>query len=71
MPRQRTENGQEAGTRGTGSVVEIKGVVIDAVFTGSLPAINNALERSRQLGQERMSSLLPPGMIPPGTIPGL
>ena len=34
-------------------------------------AINNALERSRQLGQERMSTLIPPGMIPPGTIPGL
>ena len=34
-------------------------------------AINNALERSRQLGQERMSTLMPPGMMPPGTIPGL
>ena len=34
-------------------------------------AINNALERSRALGHERMSTLIPPGMVPPGTIPGL
>ena len=26
-----------------GKVVEVKGVVIDAVFTGELPEINNAL----------------------------
>ena len=29
-----------------GKVVEVKGVVVDAVFTGSLPAINNALRIS-------------------------
>jgi DNA-binding YbaB/EbfC family protein len=34
-------------------------------------AINNALERSRELGQSRMNSLLPPGLVPPGGIPGL
>ena len=33
MPRKRTENGQEPRTAGTGRVVEIKGVVIDVVFT--------------------------------------
>ncbi|HKG09088.1 MAG TPA: F0F1 ATP synthase subunit beta [Gaiellaceae bacterium] len=58
MPRQRTENGQDAGTRGTGSVVEIKGVVIDAVFTGSLPAINNALEIAIPAGQGREAGTL-------------
>ena len=26
-----------------GKVVEVKGVVVDAVFTGELPEINNAL----------------------------
>ena len=32
-----------------GEIVEVKGVVIDAVFTGALPEINNALHhRSRQ-----------------------
>src|SRR5919197_1122427 len=29
--------------KNTGKIVEIKGVVIDAVFHGDLPAINNAL----------------------------
>ncbi|MGN6380687.1 MAG: F0F1 ATP synthase subunit beta [Gaiellales bacterium] len=37
-----TENGSTAGS--VGRIVEIKGVVIDAVFTGELPAIYNALE---------------------------
>ena len=32
-----------------GKVVEIKGVVIDAVFTESLPAIYNALSIARAL----------------------
>src|SRR5215217_7915085 len=58
MPRQRTENSQDAGTRGTGSVVEIKGVVIDAVFTGSLPAINNALEIAIPAGEGREAGTL-------------
>ncbi|HKH30743.1 MAG TPA: F0F1 ATP synthase subunit beta [Gaiellaceae bacterium] len=58
MPSQRTENGQEAGTRGTGSVVEIKGVVIDAVFTGSLPEINNALEVAIPAGEGREAGTL-------------
>ena len=35
-----------------GKVVEVKGVVIDAVFTGSLPEINNAL-RITVPGRER------------------
>ena len=33
-----------------GKVVEVKGVVIDVVFTGELPQINNAL-RSRSRAQ--------------------
>src|SRR5688500_9755612 len=31
------------GRPGAGKLIEIKGVVIDAVFTGQLPAIHNAL----------------------------
>ena len=34
---------QTNGSRKVGKVLEIKGVVIDAVFTGELPEINNAL----------------------------
>ena len=34
---------QMAEVKNVGKVVEVKGVVIDAVFTGSLPEINNAL----------------------------
>lgn len=33
-------------------------------------AVNNALEKSRELAQSRMGSLVPPGMMPPG-FPGL
>src|ERR1044072_9161088 len=37
----------------TGKIIEIKGVVIDAVFHGDLPAINNALriEMPEQTGR--------------------
>jgi len=58
MPRQRTEDGQEARTAGTGRVVEIKGVVIDAVFTGELPEINNALEIAIPAGEDREAGTL-------------
>ena len=44
MPRKRTENGQEPRGDNVGKVIEIKGVVIDAVFPGELPEINNALQ---------------------------
>jgi F-type H+-transporting ATPase subunit beta len=37
-----TDNGSTAGS--VGRIVEIKGVVIDAVFSGELPSIYNALE---------------------------
>lgn len=33
-------------------------------------AVNNALDKAREVAQEKMSSLLPPGMMP-GGIPGL
>jgi F-type H+-transporting ATPase subunit beta len=42
MPDQTSTNG--GGRGNVGKVIEIKGVVIDAAFTGSLPAIYNALE---------------------------
>ena len=32
-----------AERQNVGKIVEVKGVVIDAVFTGALPEINNAL----------------------------
>ena len=38
-----SENGQSSNV---GRIVEIKGVVIDAVFSSGLPAIYNALEIS-------------------------
>jgi F-type H+-transporting ATPase subunit beta len=41
MPDQTTTNGRNGSA---GKVIEIKGVVIDAAFTGSLPNIYNALE---------------------------
>ena len=44
MPRKRTENGQGTSSDNVGKVVEIKGVVIDAVFPGSLPQINKAVQ---------------------------
>ena len=34
-------------------------------------AVNNAIEKSKALAQERLGSMLPPGMFPGGGIPGL
>jgi DNA-binding YbaB/EbfC family protein len=34
-------------------------------------AVNNALEKAREAAGSQMSSMLPPGMMPPGGIPGL
>ncbi len=34
-------------------------------------AVNQALDKARQAAAGRMSSLMPPGMMPPGTLPGL
>ncbi len=34
-------------------------------------AVNNALDKAREAAGSSMSSLLPPGMMPPGGIPGL
>ena len=53
MPRKRSENGQKARSDNVGKVIEIKGVVIDAVFPGALPEINNALQISIPEGQGR------------------
>ncbi len=44
MPRKRTENGQGTSSDNVGKIVEIKGVVIDAVFPADLPEINNAVQ---------------------------
>ena len=55
MPEQTTTNGSK---QNVGKVIEIKGVVIDAVFTGALPEIYNALadRRSRPDGGEARRS---------------
>jgi F-type H+/Na+-transporting ATPase subunit beta len=58
MPRKRTENGQKTSTDSLGKVIEIKGVVIDAVFTGSLPEINNAVEIGIPAGEDREAGTL-------------
>jgi F-type H+/Na+-transporting ATPase subunit beta len=58
MPRKRTENGQNASGDNVGKVVEIKGVVIDAVFTGTLPEINNAVEIAIPAGEGREAGTL-------------
>jgi len=34
-------------------------------------AVNNALDKARESAGQQMSSLIPPGMMPPGLIPGL
>jgi F-type H+-transporting ATPase subunit beta len=57
MPRKRTENGQEARDN-VGQVVEIKGVVIDAVFPGELPEINHALRIAIPEGDGRAAGFL-------------
>ena len=59
MPRKRTENGQETSSESVGKVIEIKGVVIDAVFTGTLPG-------DQQRGRDRH----PRGRGPRGRRPG-
>jgi F-type H+-transporting ATPase subunit beta len=53
MPDAPTTNG-----RGSGKIVEIKGVVIDAVFTGGLPEINHALRIDIEAGDGREASTL-------------
>ena len=46
MPRKRSENGQKARSENVGKLIEIKGVVIDAVFPDPLPEIYTALRIS-------------------------
>jgi F-type H+/Na+-transporting ATPase subunit beta len=58
MPRTRTENGQQTAGENVGKVIEIKGVVIDAVFPGALPEINNALEIAIPAGDGREAGTL-------------
>ena len=58
MPRTRTENGQKTAGENVGKVIEIKGVVIDAVFPGALPEINNALEIAIPAGDGREAGTL-------------
>ena len=48
----------------------VLGEDVDMVQDLVVAAVNNALDKSRELSQERMGSLMPPGMMPPG-FPGL
>jgi F-type H+/Na+-transporting ATPase subunit beta len=59
MPRKRTEKRTENGQKTTGGkIVEIKGVVIDAVFPGGLPEINNAVHISIPASEDREAGTL-------------
>ena len=46
------------GRKSVGTLLEIKGVVVDAVFTGALPEINNALEIAIPAGEDREAGTL-------------
>jgi hypothetical protein len=75
------------GSAGAGMVkvrasgaLRIVGVEIDPSVMGEdremlqdlvTAAVNNALEKAREAASQQMSSLLPPGMMPPGGIPGM
>jgi len=74
------------GSAGAGMVkvkasasLKISGVEIDPAVLGEdremlqdlvTAAVNNALDRAREAAAEKMSSLMPPGLLPPGSIPG-
>jgi F-type H+-transporting ATPase subunit beta len=58
MPRKRTQNGRKPRTDNVGRIVEIKGVVIDAVFTGELPGINTALHIAIPASEDREAGTL-------------
>lgn len=75
------------GTAGGGMVKatvsgsqQLLGIVLSEAAVGEdremlqdliVAAVNNALEKSKALTQQRVGSLLPPGLMGPGGIPGL
>ena len=85
--QQDLETVEVEGSAGAGMVkvkatggLKIKSVEIDPSVIGEdremlqdlvTAACNNALEKAREAAGSQMSSLLPPGMMPPGGIPGL
>lgn len=44
---------------------------LDMIQDLVVAAVNNALDKARELAQEKMGSILPPGLLGPGGIPGL
>lgn len=74
------------GSAGAGMVkvkatasLKITGIEIDPSVMGEdremlqdlvTAAVNNALDKARASAGEKMSSLMPPGLLPPGSIPG-
>jgi nucleoid-associated protein EbfC len=65
--------------RATGAMKILSVLIDDSVMTEDkdmlqdlvTAAVNNALEKARESAGSQVSSLLPPGMMPPGGIPGL
>lgn len=49
------------------AVQEDREMLQDLIVT----AVNNALDRAKNLQQQRMGALIPPGMMGPGGFPGL
>ena len=52
------EQSTNGGTRNVGTVIEIQGVVIDAVFTDGLPEIYTALKSSSPSAGTRATELV-------------
>ena len=44
---------------------------LDMVQDLIVAAVNNALDKARELAQEKMGAIVPPGLLGPGGIPGL
>ena len=55
------------GTAGNTGLQEDREMLQDLIVA----AVNNALERSKALTQQKVGSLLPPGLLGPGGLPGL
>lgn len=85
--QQDLEKVEVEGSAGAGMVkvkasgaMKVIGVEIDPSVLGEdvemlqdliTAAVNNALEKARETASSQVSSMLPPGMMPPGGIPGL
>lgn len=85
--QQDLEKVEVEGSAGAGMVkvkangaMKVLGIEIDPSVLGEdaemlqdlvTAAVNNALDKAREAASSQVSSMLPPGMMPPGGIPGL